>query len=53
LGAVRRNQTGAEEAWSLPLDSRLTTNLAAVENADGSMTLALGVEDGTLLIWAP
>jgi hypothetical protein len=53
LTAVVRTSDGAKEAWTLPLDGRLSTNLSAVENADGTMTIALGIEDGTLLIWAP
>ncbi len=53
LAAVRRTAGGAREAWSLSLGGRLRTNLAAVENADGTLTLGAGIDDGTLLIWGP
>lgn len=53
LAAVRRTATGAEEAWSVDPGGRLSTNLAAVENADGTVTVGAGIEDGALIIWAP
>jgi hypothetical protein len=53
LAAISRTADGAREAWSLELDGRLSTNVAAVENADGTLTLGAGIEDGVLFIWGP
>jgi hypothetical protein len=51
LGAVRRTLTGAEVVWTLPLDGRLSTNLAAVTTSDGRIVVGAGREDGTLRLW--
>lgn len=51
LMGVQRTISGAEEVWSIELGGRLTTNLAAVENVDGTITFGAGIEDGVLLIW--
>ena len=37
LGAVRRTQDGAEVAWSVSVDGRVATNLAAVTLLDGTL----------------
>lgn len=51
LGAIRRTDSAAEVAWTLPLDGKLSTNLAAVATANGHIVLGAGREDGTLRIW--
>ncbi len=53
LGAIRRTNEGAETAWSIPLDGRLSTNLAAVTLPDGVMALGAGLEEGLLRLWLP
>lgn len=49
LVALARREDGVEEAWSLPLGGRLTTNLAAA-TVEGTIRLAAGV-DGGLRLW--
>lgn len=51
LGAISRTANGAEVAWTIPLDGRLSTNLAAVTTASGQLILGAGREDGTLRLW--
>ena len=51
LIGVRRTASGAEEAWSVEAGGRVTTNIAAVETADGGMAIGVGRADGTLRIW--
>ncbi len=53
LGAIRRTNEGAETAWSIPLDGRLSTNLAAVTLPDGVLALGAGLEEGLLRLWLP
>ncbi|MDP6713109.1 MAG: hypothetical protein QF368_00590 [SAR202 cluster bacterium] len=53
LGAIRRTSDGTEVAWTIELDGRLTTNIAAVALSDGRMAVGVGVGDRTLRIWAP
>ncbi|UCG24977.1 MAG: hypothetical protein JSW55_03000, partial [Chloroflexota bacterium] len=53
LGAIRRTSDGAEVAWKAPIDGVLSSNLAAVTLADGSMIVGAGRDDGTLRLWAP
>ncbi len=53
LGAIRRTNEGAETAWSIPLDGRLSTNLAAVTLPDGILALGVGLEEGLLRLWLP
>lgn len=53
LIAVRRTQTSAEEVWRLPIQGRLSTNLAGVSLPDGKMALGIGIEDGILRFWLP
>lgn len=42
----------AEEAWRVPLDGTLTTNLAAA-SYQGKLVLAAGTSSGRLRIWMP
>jgi hypothetical protein len=51
LGAIRRNPDGAAAAWTIPLDGKLATNLAAATLASGEIVLGVGREDGVLRIW--
>jgi hypothetical protein len=51
LGAINRTDAGAEVAWTIPLDGRLSTNLAAVTTASGRLILGAGTETGTLRLW--
>lgn len=53
LAGVRRVEGGAEEAWRVPLGSRLASNLAAVADAGGGLHLAAATADGVLLVWSP
>lgn len=45
LAAVRRTADGAEAAWSVPMDGRLSTNVGAVA-VDGRVTVAAGTASG-------
>ena len=51
LAAIRHTANGAEEVWSLPLPARLITNLGVKTTDDGKIEVAVGLEDGTILIW--
>ena len=53
LGAIRRSGDGAEVAWTLPVDGLISTNLAGVTLADGSLAVGVGRDDGTLRLWLP
>ena len=53
LGAVRRTESGAEIAWTLPLDGLLVTNLSAVTLPDGALALAAARLNGVLRVWQP
>lgn len=53
LGAIGRNPDGAAAAWTIPLDGKLATNLAAATLASGEIVLGVGREDGKLRIWIP
>ncbi|MCH7802041.1 MAG: hypothetical protein IIC24_10950 [Chloroflexi bacterium] len=53
LGAIIRTPKGAEVAWTVSLDGRLKTNVAAVALSDGSIAVGIGRADGTLRIWTP
>ncbi len=52
LVALTRTADGAESVLSIDLPDRLTTNLATVENTDGSTTLIVGTADRSLFVWA-
>ena len=53
LGAIRRTSEGAEVAWSVSLDGRLKTNVAAVTLSDGRMAVGAGMAGGILRLWPP
>ena len=50
LAAVRRTETGATTAWSLPLDGELETNLTGVALGDGRVAVGAGTADG-VRVW--
>jgi hypothetical protein len=51
--ALRRTRTGAEEAWRLPLDGIVSSNLAGAPLPDGRITIGAGRSDNVLRIWLP
>ena len=51
LAAIRHTTNGAEEVWSIPLPARLATNLGVVITASGKIEVAVGLENGDILIW--
>jgi hypothetical protein len=53
LGGIRRTQAGAEVAWTIPVGGRLSTNIAAVALADGSLSISVGRDDGVMRVWLP
>ena len=53
LGAVRRTQAGAEAAWTVAVNGRVATNLAAIALPDGRLAVDVGREDGVLRLWLP
>lgn len=53
LGAIRRTADGAIVAWTIPLDSVLSTNLAGVTLPNGRLSVGVGQEDGILRVWGP
>jgi hypothetical protein len=53
LGAIRHEAQGAVVAWDLPIEGQVSTNLAGLALADGSLALGVGLEDGRLRVWSP
>ena len=53
LWAVRRRQVGAQVAWTVSVDGRAATNLAAVTLLDGTLAVGVGRDDGVLRLWLP
>ena len=51
IGAIRRPEAGAEVTSVLPIDGKVSTNLAAVTTDTGGLMLGLGTDDGVLLVW--
>jgi hypothetical protein len=51
LAAIQRDAQGASETWRLALDSPLATNLGAAVRPSGELSVAVGLENGTLLVW--
>ena len=51
LGVIKHASEGAVVLGELPLDGALSTNLAGVSLADGSLALAAGTGNGVLMIW--
>jgi hypothetical protein len=50
IGALQRVDVGASQVWRLPLEGRVSTNLAAVA-MPGGMALGVGRDDGVLRVW--
>jgi hypothetical protein len=53
LGALRRTGDRAELVWSLSLDGRISTNLAAVTISNGRIGVGVGTENNILRLWVP
>jgi len=53
LGAISRNSTGADVEWVIPLEGRLSTNIAAITLADGKLAIGIGRDDGIIRLWLP
>ena len=53
LAAIQRTRGGAEVAWEIDLAGSLSTNIGAVEFADGRLSLAVGLSSGDLRVWLP
>ncbi len=57
VGLAHTAEGTAEERWSIPLDSVITTNLAAIQLPDGRLGLAVGVKTldntGALQVFLP
>jgi hypothetical protein len=53
LGGIQRNDEDAAVAWTVDLEGRLISNLAAVTLKNGEMLLGAGRDDGVLRIWHP
>jgi len=51
IGGIRRTLDGAEVAWTLPIDGKVSTNIAAVTAGSGGLMLGAGREDDVLLVW--
>lgn len=51
LGFIRRTQSGAEVAWTMPIGGTAATNIAAATGEDGRMALGIGREDNVLRVW--
>ena len=49
-GGIRRTLDGAEVAWTLPIDGKVSTNIAAVTTGSGGLMLGAGREDGVFLV---
>lgn len=52
LLAVSRSDDGAVIDWALHLPDMISSNLAAVTDEDGRITLGVGLENETLWIWS-
>ncbi len=53
LAAIRRTADGAEEAWTVPLDGVLSTNLAMVSLPDDRLAVGVGYGSKHLRLWLP
>jgi len=51
LGIIKHTNNGAKVAGELELDASSTTNTAAIEMPDGSITIAIGTDNNKLRIW--
>ena len=53
LGAVRRTEGGAQEAWKLPIGGTLTTNVTGTRLADGGVAVGVGHAEGVRIWQSP
>ncbi|MBN2500751.1 MAG: hypothetical protein JXB38_08245 [Anaerolineales bacterium] len=53
IAGIQRNIDGAAITWELALNSKLTTNLAAVNLDTDGLLLGIGLNNGTLRVWLP
>jgi hypothetical protein len=53
LGGIQHKAAGAELVWSLLLNGRLATNIAAITLPNGELALGVGQDNATLRIWQP
>jgi len=53
LGAVRRTEGGAQEAWKLSIGGTLTTNVTGTRLADGGVAVGVGHADGVRIWQSP
>ena len=53
LGAIERTSFGARVDWEVELGGLLSTNIAAVRQADGQMLVGAGHEGAVLRLWLP
>jgi hypothetical protein len=51
LAAIRRTDSGAEVAWTLPVGGALATNLASATDSSSRISVAAGRADGFLRVW--
>jgi hypothetical protein len=53
LGLLQRTNNGAEVIKDLPLDGRLSSNLAGIFLPNGNLAIAAGTDSGNLYLWLP
>ncbi len=53
LAGIQRTDGGAVVVWTLPLEGRLISNVAAVTLKSGEMVVGAGQDNGILRIWHP
>ncbi|MFB6298868.1 MAG: hypothetical protein ABEH65_01250 [Halobacteriales archaeon] len=53
LAGLRRTTDGVAKAWQRPIGAGMQSNLAAVTDTDGHITIAVGRDDDTLRLWPP
>ncbi|NDJ53459.1 MAG: hypothetical protein GYB68_10290 [Chloroflexi bacterium] len=51
LAGIQRTVNGAAAIWQVPVGGRISSNLAAVQDVEGRLWLAVGHRDGVLRIW--
>ena len=53
LNGIEWQLGGLARVWNIPLEARLTTNLAAITTDEDDIALGAGLESGVLAIWLP
>jgi hypothetical protein len=53
LLAAQRTQGGVYVDWRLQLDDTISSNLAAVTDGRGRISIAVGLQNGSLWVWSP